>query len=96
MEPHTDRGNIMKRTRKPSHPGEAFWDLVIKPQCLSINLVARSMKVNANDLADILDGNKNLSKEMADKFGEYTNTSAGSWLNMQTDLDEWEKDNEIN
>ena len=81
----------MQQTRKPTHPGVAFKELAIIPGEKSIDLAAKRMGFDhAHDLRDILDGNKKVTQNTANKFGEYSKTSPESWLSMQTKLDEWE------
>lgn len=76
--------------RKPTHPGVAFNDLVLIPDNKCADIAAKKMGFShVHDLQDILDGSKKVSQDAAKKFGEYTNTTAASWYNMQIKLDEW-------
>ncbi|PKA14341.1 HigA family addiction module antitoxin [Leptospira haakeii] len=75
--------------RKPTHPGEILLEDVIKPLGLTITEAAKDLGVSRKTLSEIVNGRSPITPEMAVRIGIATNTSAESWLNMQTKLDLW-------
>jgi addiction module HigA family antidote len=75
--------------RRPTHPGEALREDVIKPLGLTVAEAARRLGVEQETLADLLDCKTRMSAEMAVRVGKATNTTPVSWLTMQTRLDLW-------
>ena len=84
----------MEQTRKPTHPGIAFRDLVLEPIGAEINYTAQRLGVEVDYLHSVIMGNNRLTQDMAMAFGNFSGSTAESWYNMQLKLDEWEKGNE--
>lgn len=78
------------QTRKPTHPGIVFYSDVLEPLGLSIKAAAEKLNVSRKHLSDLCHGKARLSPEIATKIAAATDTSAESWLIMQTKLDVWE------
>ncbi len=83
----------MKKTRKPTHPGIAFKELVIEPLNLTITETAHHLRVARKTLSEVLNGRSDLSPEMALRWAKLTDTSVGSWYKMQVALDIWKVEN---
>ena len=75
--------------RKPTHPGEVLLEDVIKPLGITITEAARDLGVSRKTLSEIVNGRCALSPEIAVRISKATNTSAESWLVMQSKLDLW-------
>ncbi|TGL49755.1 addiction module antidote protein, HigA family [Leptospira wolffii] len=75
--------------RKPTHPGEILLEDIIKPLGLTITEAAKDLGVSRKTLSEIVNAKSPVTPEMAVRIGIATNTSAESWLNMQTKLDLW-------
>ena len=75
--------------RKPTHPGEALLEDVIKPLGITITEAAQKLGVSRKTLSELTNQKSSLSPEMALRISEATKTSPESWLNMQTKLDLW-------
>ncbi|MEI7015023.1 HigA family addiction module antitoxin [Leptospira licerasiae] len=75
--------------RKPTHPGEILLEDVIKPLGLTITEAAKDLGVSRKTLSEIVNAKSPITPEMAVRIAIATNTSAESWLNMQTKLDLW-------
>ncbi len=78
-----------KRTRKPTHPGKAFLEDVMKPLNLSVTEAALLLGVSRKTLSEFVNEKASLSPEMALRIAKATNTSPESWLNMQLKLTLW-------
>ena len=76
-------------SRKPTHPGEMLLEDVIKPLGLTITDAAEKLGVSRKTLSEFVNQKASLSSEMALRISQATQTSAESWLNMQTKLDLW-------
>lgn len=75
--------------RKPTHPGAVFREDVMKPLGLNITTAAQMLGVSRKSLSEFVNEKSSLSPEMALRISIATNTSAESWLNMQTKLTLW-------
>ena len=75
--------------RKPTHPGTAFLEDVMKPLNLNVTNAARMLGVSRKALSEFIHEKVNLSPEMALRISKATNTSAESWMNMQQKLTLW-------
>lgn len=84
------KGNdIKKKTRKPTHPGEVLREDILAPLQLTVTDAAKNLGVTRKALSELLNGKSALSPQMAVRISRATNTSAESWLSMQTKLDLW-------
>ncbi|MGJ4789524.1 HigA family addiction module antitoxin [Leptospira koniambonensis] len=75
--------------RKPTHPGEILLEDIIKPLGLTITEAAKGLGISRKTLSEIVNCKSPVTPEMAVRIGIATNTSAESWLSMQTKLDLW-------
>lgn len=73
----------------PPHPGEVIRELCIEPLGISIASAAKALGVSRKTLSSIVNGRAGISPEMAIRLSIAFNTSAESWLNMQTQYDLW-------
>lgn len=72
--------------RKPVHPGCVFLEDVLKPLNISITDAAQKLGVTRKALSEFVNEKSSLSPEMALRIAKATNTTAESWLAMQTKL----------
>ena len=79
----------MERLRKPVHPGRVFYQDVLVPLGLSITDAAGIMGITRKALSELVNEKSSCSPQMALRIASVTNTSAESWLVMQTKLDLW-------
>ncbi|TGL31303.1 addiction module antidote protein, HigA family [Leptospira koniambonensis] len=75
--------------RKPTHPGEILLEDIIKPLGLTITEAAKDLGISRKTLSEIVNCKSPVTPEMAVRIAIATNTSAESWLSMQTKLDLW-------
>ena len=85
----------MKRTRKPSHPGEVLKDLWLDGLGISITDFARTIGVSRKAVSAIVNCRKNVTPEMALRFSKALNTNPEVWLNLQRGYDLWIAENRI-
>src|SRR4030065_2812554 len=74
---------------KPSHPGEMWYEDVMKPLGLSITEPARALGVSRKTLSGLINGRYRLTPDLAARIAVATCTSVESWINMQAQLDAW-------
>ena len=88
----TDREVIMSRVRKrkPTHPGLLFKQDVLQSSGMTISDAADVLGVSRKHLSAFVNERVACSRDLAKRLAIATNTSIGSWLNMQTALDIWE------
>lgn len=70
--------------RKTVHPGCVFLEDVLKPLNISITNAALMLGVTRKTLSEFVNEKTSLSPEMALRIAKATNTTAESWLTMQT------------
>ena len=73
----------------PPHPGEFIREIYITPFELSVRKVAGSLSVSPSTLNRLLNGESNISPEMALRLSKALGRSPESWLAMQDHYDLW-------
>jgi len=73
----------------PPHPGEFIREVYIEPFGISVRKVAESLHVSASTLNRLLNGESNVSPEMALRLSKALGRSPESWLAMQDQYDLW-------
>ena len=73
----------------PPHPGEFIREVYIAPFHISVRKVAESLGVSASTLNRLLNGENNVSPEMALRLAKTLGRSPESWLAMQDQYDLW-------
>jgi addiction module HigA family antidote len=74
----------------PPHPGEVLNELCLQPLGLSVTRAAKALGVTHKNLSQLLNGHIGVSPTMAIRLALATDTTAESWLNMQTAYDLWQ------
>lgn len=74
----------------PPHPGGVLLRLYLEPLGLTITETARRLGISRKHLSLLVNERAGFSPEMALRVGMATNTTAESWLNMQTAYDLWQ------
>ena len=74
----------------PHHPGEVLAELVLEPLDLSVTGAAKALGISRKSLSQLINGRIGVSPMMAVRLGLATNTTAESWMNMQTAYDLWQ------
>ena len=73
----------------PPHPGEFIREVYITPFGLSVRKVAENLNVSPSTLNRLLNGESNISPEMALRLSKALGRSPESWLVMQAQYDLW-------
>jgi len=81
---------------KPPHPGEFIREIYISPFGLSIRKVAGNLDVSPSTLNRLLNGETNISPEMALRLSKALGRSPESWLAMQDQYDLWHAKKNVN
>src|SRR5664280_2429075 len=68
----------------PVHPGEILGEEFMKPLGLSMNRVARDLRVPVTRIADIVHGRRSVSSDTALRLARYFGTTPAFWMNLQT------------
>ncbi len=73
----------------PPHPGEFIREVYIAPFDISVRKVSKNLRVSASTLNRLLNGESNVSPEMALRLSKALGRSPESWLAMQDQYDLW-------
>lgn len=73
----------------PPHPGDFIREVYITPFGLSVRKVAENLSVSPSTLNRLLNGESNISPEMALRLSKALGRSPESWLAMQDQYDLW-------
>ena len=71
----------------PVHPGEILREDFMQPFGLSINELARSLRVPPNHVSGIVNRKRGISALMALRLARYFRTSAELWLGLPQDFE---------
>ena len=71
----------------PVHPGEILLEEFMKPLELSINRVARDLRVPVTRIAEIVHGRRGVSSDTALRLARYLRTTPEFWMNLQSAYD---------
>jgi len=71
----------------PVHPGEILREEFMIPLGLSINALARALRVPANHVSGIVNEKRGVSARMALRLARYFGTSPELWLGLQQDYE---------
>ena len=71
----------------PVHPGEILREDFMAPLTLSINALARSLRVPANHISGIVNEKRGITARTALRLARYFGTSPELWLGLQLDYE---------
>jgi addiction module HigA family antidote len=77
----------MPRKLAPISPGEILLEEFMKPLGIGQNRLARDIDIPVSRIAEIVKGKRTITADTALRLGEYFDTSAEFWLNLQTGFD---------
>ncbi len=75
------------KQRPPVHPGAILKLDLLEPLGLSINRLARELRVPANRLSQIVRGRRGITADTSLRLARYFGFSPEYWLNMQAHYD---------
>ena len=73
--------------RQPLHPGEILRDQFLADFNVSINRLARDLRVPPTRIGEIVHGRRAISPDTALRLGRYFGTTAEFWINLQSAYD---------
>jgi addiction module HigA family antidote len=71
----------------PIHPGEILLEEFMRPLGISINALARYLRVPPNRISAIVNGKRGITADTALRLSRYFSNSAEFWLNLQASYD---------
>jgi addiction module HigA family antidote len=78
---------VRKRNMTPVHPGEILREEFLLPLGLSINGLARALRVPPSQVSGIVNEKRGISALMALRLARYFGCSAELWLGLQQDFE---------
>jgi addiction module HigA family antidote len=75
------------RLLEPIPPGEVLLEEFMKPLGISINRLARDLRVPPNRIHGIVHGTRSITADTALRLGAYFRVSPATWMNLQSDYD---------
>ena len=79
----------------PLHPGEFIKEIYVQPFALSARQVAANLRVSPSTFNRLLNGESNVSPEMALRLSKVLGRSPESWLGMQDQYDLWHAEKKV-
>jgi addiction module HigA family antidote len=70
--------------RVTSHPGDILREEFLKPMNLSANALALALRVPANRITGIINGERAVTADTALRLARYFGTTAEFWMNLQS------------
>jgi len=78
---------MAKSTTPPVHPGEILLEDYMKPEGISINQLARDLRVPVTRISEIVNERRGITGDTALRLGRYFSNSAEFWMNLQRNYD---------
>ena len=75
------------RQMPPVHPGEILKEDLMKPLGLSMNALARELKVPVTRMSEIVNGRRGLNADTALSLSRYFGNTPEFWINLQAAYD---------
>jgi addiction module HigA family antidote len=73
--------------RRPLHPGEILREQFMAEFVLSINRLARDIRVPVTRISEIVNERRAITPDTALRLGRYFSTTAEFWINLQAAYD---------
>ncbi len=77
----------MKNKMRPVHPGECLREDYLIPLEMSVNALAKALKVPTPRINDVVLGRRGVTADTAIRLARYFNTTPQFWLNLQAEYD---------
>jgi addiction module HigA family antidote len=79
----------MAKSRRlpPVHPGEILREDLMAPLGLSINRLARDLRVPVTRMSEIVNGRRSITADTALRLARYFSTTPEFWVNLQSGYD---------
>jgi addiction module HigA family antidote len=76
-----------KRRLPPVHPGEILREDLMKPLGLSINRLARELRVPTTRMSEIVNGRRRITGDTALRLARHFGMTPQFWMNLQATYD---------
>jgi addiction module HigA family antidote len=76
-----------KKPTDPVHPGEILLEDFMKPAGITINGLARELRVPTTRISAIVNEARGITADTALRLGRYFSTTSKLWMNLQADFD---------
>ncbi|MGH9363871.1 MAG: HigA family addiction module antitoxin [Thermoanaerobaculia bacterium] len=78
-----------KKARRlpPVHPGEVLYEDLMKPLGITINRLARDLRVPPTRISEIVNGLRGISADTTLRLARYFGTTPDFWMNLQAAYD---------
>jgi len=80
----------------PPHPGEFIKEVYLEPFQISYRQVAAKLKVAPSTFTRLINGESDVTPEMALRLSKTLGRSPESWLAMQVNYDLWQAKQRVN
>jgi addiction module HigA family antidote len=77
----------MSQVLPPIHPGEILREEFMIPMGISINGLARDLRVPVTRIAEIFHERRGITSDTALRLSQYFETTAAFWMNLQSAYD---------
>ncbi|MEA3332388.1 MAG: HigA family addiction module antitoxin [Pseudomonadota bacterium] len=78
---------MIRNGMRPIHPGEILREDFLKPLGLSVNALAKALKVPATRMNEIVRERRGVTADTSLRLARYFETTERFWLNLQTEYD---------
>ena len=80
---------MQKKARRlpPVHPGEILREDLLKALKISINRLARDLRVPVTRVSEIVNGRRGITADTALRLARYFGTTPEFWMNLQASFD---------
>jgi addiction module HigA family antidote len=78
---------MLKNGMGPVHPGEVLQEGFLKPLEMSVNALAKALRVPTPRIDEVVRKRRGVSADTAMRLARYFGGDAHSWLNLQTAYD---------
>lgn len=85
---------MLPKFRKPTHPGEILAEEFLKPMGISQSKLAAHLSWSHAKINEIINEKRGVTAETALAFSDAFGTSPEFWINMQSNYDLWEAQQE--
>ncbi len=76
-----------KTTLPPVHPGEILREDLMRPSGISINRLARDLRVPVTRISEIVNSRRGISADTALRLSRYFGSTPEFWMNLQAAYD---------
>ena len=87
--------NTIKRTVRPTHPGEMLREDFLPDYGLSVSALAAALDVSRQSVNELLRERRAVSPEMALRLARLFGNSPEFWLNAQRSVDLWQAEQSL-